>query len=142
MSDISAIPTAALITELLDRRAVHQASSARISIALGEGNDFQLSDARLVLEVADAIAEETHLADPFLLLERNRQGHTIAPRKLLHWWLRTQAGWSFERIALHCERDHAAIMHSVTCVAGQLDFFLPLVTRVRARLTLAKIAIA
>jgi hypothetical protein len=141
-SPLAGISTAHLIAELLDRKARRLATAGKISAALGERNNFQLGDARLALEIAEAIAAETNLDSPFILVERNRHTYAIAPRKLLHWWLRTQAGWSFERIALHCERDSAAIQHSVTTVAAQLDFFLPVIERIRQRLELAKIAIA
>lgn len=139
---LTGIPTAALIAELQTRKNGHRAEIAMIDRVVGERNNFQLADARLALEVADAIAHETSLDNPFILVERNRIPYTVEPRKLLHWWLRTQAGWSFERVGLHCERDHSAIQHSVKCVAEKLDHFLPIIERIRQRLQLAKIAVA
>ncbi|MEI6656110.1 MAG: hypothetical protein WCP45_15200 [Verrucomicrobiota bacterium] len=136
------IPTAALIAELQMRKTGHQAEIAGIDRALGERNNFQLADARRALEVAEAIAHEHAIDCPFILVERNRIPYTIEPRKLLHWWLRTQEGWSFERIALHCERDAATIKHSVRSVAEQLDHLLPVIDRIRQRLQVARIAVA
>ena len=141
-ASLAAIPTEKLIAELLDRRSRKQSAIAKIDKSLGETNNFQLCDARRALEVAEAIAHETNLDGPLILVERNRNAYTVAPRKILHWWLRTQDGWSFERIGLHCERDHASILHSVVTLAADLDIYLPVIARIRQRLELAKIAIA
>jgi len=131
---LSEFTTAMLIAELLDRKSRKQSSISKIEKALGETNNFQLCDARRALEVAEAIAHETHLESPFVLVERNRHKYAVAPRKMLHWWLRTQDGWSFERIGLHCERDHGAIMHSVITLAADLEIYLPVIQRIRERL--------
>lgn len=142
MHDLTNIPTSALIAELHIRRNGYKAQIARCDQALGERNNFQACDAKLALEVAEAISHEHGLDNPFILVERNRHTYSIDPRKILHWWLRTQAGWAFDRIALHCERDHAAIMASVKAVAADIDFFRPVIDRIRQRLELAKIAVA
>ena len=139
---LTSIPTEKLIAELYARKNGHRAAIASIDRALSERNNFQLADARRALEVAEAIAHEHSIECPFILVERNRIPYTIAPRKILHWWLRTQDGWAFERIALHCERDHSAIMHSVVTLAADLDIYLPVIQRIRQRLELAKIAVA
>ena len=131
---LSAFTTAMLIAELLDRKSRKLSTIAKIERALGETNHFQLCDARRALDVAEAIAHETHLESPFVLVERNRHKYAVAPRKILHWWLRTQDGWSFERIALHCERDHGSIMHSVITLAADLEIYLPVIERIRERL--------
>ncbi len=139
---LTTIPTSHLIAELLDRKLRKLSAIASIDKALGETNGFQLTDARRALAVAEAIAHETNLEGPFILVERNRHKHTVAPRKILHWWLRTQDGWSFERIALHCERDHGSVMHSVVTLAADLDIYLPVIGRIRERLELAQKAVA
>lgn len=139
---LTGIPTAALIAELQLRKTGHRAEIAGIDRALGERNNFQLADARTAQELAAAISKETHLDNPYILVERNRIPYTVEPRQLLHWWLRTQTGWSFERIALHCERDASSIQYSVTKMAAKLDHFLPVIERIRNRLELARIAVA
>ena len=141
-SPLAGFSTSHLIAELLDRRARRLASVAKIDAAIGHANDYSLSDARLVRAIADAIAHETNLESGQVLIERNRHEYALSPRKLLHWWLRTQAGWTFERIGLHCQRDHGAIQNSIAKVAADLDFFLPVIERIRQRMELAKIAIA
>jgi chromosomal replication initiation ATPase DnaA len=128
------IPTAQLVAELQLRKTQHRAEAAGIERALGERNNFQLPDARLALDVAMAIAEECNLADPFCLVERNRHSHLVTPRRLLHWHLRVVAGWSFQRIGLHCERNHAAIISSVRHIQSDRDFYTPIIERIHGRL--------
>lgn len=135
---LATIPTAQLVAELQSRKAVHQAETATIDRALCARNNFQLADARLALDVAMAIADECNLADPFCLLERNRHSHLVTPRQLLHWHLRVVAGWSFERVGLHCERDHGTIMSSVRRIQSDRDFYAPLIGRFQARLERVK----
>ena len=131
---LSHLSTATLIAELLERRAQSRSTIATIERSLSEANNFQLSDARHALEVATAIAAEANLADPFLLMERNRHEAIVTPRQILHYLLKIHAGWTFERAALHCERDHATIMHSCRRIQGELPLYQPLIDRVLARL--------
>lgn len=134
MTILANIPTAQLVAELQTRKTQLRAEAAGIDRALGERNNFQLPDARLALDVAIAIAEECNLADPFCLVERNRHSHLVTPRRILHWYLRVLAGWSFQRIGLHCERDHAAIMSSVRHIQSDRDFYAPIIERIACRL--------
>lgn len=131
------IPTAQLVSELQHRRAIAAAQVASLGRALGEGYNFQLPDAKLALDVASAIAAEANLESPFLLVERCRQAHLVTPRQLLHWYLREQHGWSYERIALHCERDHGTIMNSCKRIQVQYDHYAAIVGRIIARLQAA-----
>ena len=134
MDILTDIPTSRLMEELQHRRAIAAAQVAGISRSLGEANNFQLADARLALDVAAAIADEAKLDNPFLLVERCREAHLVDPRALLHWILRWVYKWSFNRIALHVERDHVTVIHSCARVAAQASRFDDLSARVLRRL--------
>lgn len=134
MSPLAGIPTEKLIAELLDRKAAARAQVAEISRAIGERDGIQLADARLALEVAEAIARECNLECHSDLFVKSREERFSTPRKILHWALVKQHGWSYGRAALHCERDPGAIYHSVRAIAANFEFYRPVIARISSRL--------
>ncbi len=140
--NLAEIPTPVLLQELQGRKAQHRAELAAINRALGERDGVQLGDARRVMAVGEAIAAETNLEGYVDLIAYGRTPRVVTPRKILHWWLRTQDGWDWSRIALHCERDRNAITNSVEQIAADLELYLPVIERIRGRLELRKIAVA